>query len=112
MQADEDEGKRQVKIIMRAAIKNIDCYFDAEIPIPAMFGPPVDNFTKEEIFERKNAVLKLLLDNKFPVEDDNGVLCIEKNAVRIEPPYKPENCLCLNSVVLNRIQTILSKKCN
>ena len=104
----EEEEKMGMKIIMGPAIKNLECSSDNEIYLPEMFVPPPMKLSEEELMKRKNAVMKSLSESRFPVIDDKGVLCIE-NTVRIEPPYGPENCICLNSIILNRIQTLLSR---
>ncbi|XP_001601860.1 gem-associated protein 6 [Nasonia vitripennis] len=108
MQPVEGEEKMKMKILMRPAIQNIECSFDTKVILPEMFVPPPNHYSQEELLRRKNSVMKLLIENRFPITEDKGVLCIEET-VRIEPPYGPENCICLNSIVLNRIQTILNR---
>lgn len=60
------------------------------------------------ITKRKNIVMQLLLENRFPVKEEGDVLQIE-DTVSIEPPYYPENCACTNSIILSRIQGILRR---
>lgn len=107
MQPEEGEEKMKMKIIMRPAINNIECFFDTKVVLPEMFVPPSNHYSMEELLRRKNVVTKLLIEKHFPITEEKGVLCIE-DTVRIEPPYGPENCICLNSIILNRIQTILN----
>lgn len=97
-----------MKIIMGSSIKNVECSSDAEVLLPEMFITPRIHFTDEELVKRKSVVTKLLLENRFPVTEEKGILCIE-DTVKIEPPYLSENCVCTNSVILNRIQTLLAR---
>lgn len=107
MQPEEGE-KTRMKIVMRPAIKNIECTFDKEVFLPEMFAAPPVHYSEEELVKRKNLVTNVLLKNRFPITEEKGVLSIE-DTVRIEPPYGPENCICLNSIILNRIQTLLTR---
>jgi hypothetical protein len=107
MQPNEGEEKMGLKVIMSESIKNLECSFDNEFLLPEMFAPPKIHLTDDEILQRKNSVMKILLENRFPVTEEKGNLCIE-GTVKIESPYGPENCICLNSIILNRIQTLLS----
>jgi len=108
MEPVEGEEKMRMKIIMRPAIKTVECSHDREIVLPEMFVAPPVHYTEEDLIKRKNAIIKLLADNRFPVTEEEGVLLIE-DTVRIEPPYKTENCICLNSIILNRMQALLSR---
>ncbi|XP_014238819.1 gem-associated protein 6-like [Trichogramma pretiosum] len=111
MQSKGGEDAMLMKIIMRSAIKSIDCSFENEMPLPEMFVTPIEKMSKEELLERRNSVFKLLTDSQFPVTEENGILLIE-DTVRIEPPYRPENCICLNSTILSRMQDIVSRAYN
>lgn len=107
----EGEQKMRMKIIMSSAIKDLDFSSNTEVYLPEMFAAPQINYSEEELLARKSVVTKLLLENRFPITEKKGVLSIE-DTVRIEPPYRPENCICLNSIILNRIQSILASISN
>ena len=102
----EDKNDKKLKILMGHAIKDIKCHNDSEIEINDLFAPPLIKYSDEEVINRKNSCMKLLLENRFPVIDDNGILKI-KDSVSIQPPYTPESCLSTNTTILNRIQFIL-----
>lgn len=107
-EGEDGEEKMRLKIIMRPAIKTIDCNSEDEVLLPELFVAPPIHYTEEAISKRKALVTRMLLDRHFPVREEKGVLHI-KDTVQIHPPYRPENCICLNSTILNRIQTILSR---
>ena len=96
-----------MKIILGHAVKNIELSSDPETIIPELFSASCKKISKSMISERRNAIKKLLLENRFPVVEDNEVLRIE-DTLSIEPPYEMENFICDNSIILNRIQTLLS----
>ena len=102
----EDTSYR-MKIILGHSVKNVEVSSDPETVIPELFSTPFTKVSETAISERKNAVKNLLLENRFPVTEDNEILRIE-DALSIEPPYELHNCICNNSIILDRIQTLLS----
>lgn len=97
-----------VKIIFSHAIKNIEVTMEAKIFVPELFVSSSTKLSQTMVTKRKNIVMQLLLDNRFPVKEEDGILLIE-DTVSIEPPYYPENCTCTNSIILNKIQNILTR---
>lgn len=96
-----------LKIIFNHAIKNVEVTSEAEILVPELFSLSSAKLSPMMVTKRKNIVMQLLLDNRFPVKEENGILLIE-DTVSIEPPYYPENCICTNSIILNKLQSILT----
>lgn len=96
-----------LKIIFDHAIKNVEVTSDAETLVPELFSLSPAKLPPMMVTKRKNIVMQLLLDNRFPVKEENGILLIE-DTVSIEPPYYPENCICTNSIILNKLQSILT----
>jgi len=74
--------------------------------VPELFTLSSAKLSQVIITKRKNAAMQLLLDNRFPVKEENDILLIE-DTISIEPPYYPENCRCTNSIILNKLQNIL-----
>lgn len=95
----------RLKIIFGHAIKNIDVTSKTKM-IPELFLSSPIKISQTTITERKKIVMRLLLENRLLVREENNILRIE-DAISIEPPYYPENCICTNSIVLSRIQNIL-----
>lgn len=96
----------RLKIIFNHAIKNIEVISETEKILPELFLPA--KLSQAMVTKRKSIVMQLLLDNRFPVKEENDVLLIE-DTISIEPPYYPENCICTNSIILTRIQNILTR---
>lgn len=88
------------------AIKNIEAISKTVKIVPELFLPA--KLSQATVTKRKDIVMQLLLDNRFPVKEENDILLIEDN-VSIEPPYYPENCMCTNSIILTKIQNILMR---
>ncbi|XP_033225512.1 uncharacterized protein LOC117178267 [Belonocnema kinseyi] len=102
-----EDSNYQMKIILGHAVKNIEVSSDPETIIPELFSAPSVQISKSVISERRNTIKKILLENRFPVTEDNGIIRIE-DALSIEPPYELDNFICDNTIVLDRIQKILS----
>ncbi|XP_012217834.1 gem-associated protein 6-like [Linepithema humile] len=98
----------RLQIIFDHAIQNMKITSEEKINIPELFPSISAKFSPATITTRKNIVMKLLQDNRFPVKEEDNVLQIE-DTLSIEPPYYPENCNCTNSIILTRIQNILRR---
>ncbi|XP_066603773.1 gem-associated protein 6-like [Prorops nasuta] len=98
--------KERLRVILGHTIKNIKVFTEEQI-IPELFSSALENIPRSVLIERKNKLKTILINNRFPVTERNDTLYIQ-DIVSIEPPYKFENCICTNSIVLNRIQKILS----
>lgn len=75
--------------------------------IPELFLAP-RIIPRSVLAERRDNVKRLLQENRFPVVEQNDDLLIEDTVV-IQPPYDPENCVCSNSIILDRIQSLLAR---
>lgn len=102
-----DDTTYRMKIIMGHAVKNIELSSDPVTIIPELFCPSMTNLSEKNLIERKNAIKKLLDENRVPFTEDNDIIQIE-DVLAIKPPYQLENFVCNNRNVLIRIQTILS----
>ncbi|EZA48986.1 Gem-associated protein [Ooceraea biroi] len=98
----------KLKIISGHAIENIEVTSEAKTDVPELFLPVNTKLSLTAMTKRKNIVMQLLLDNRFPVREEGDALVIE-NIMSIDPPYYPENCACTNSIILSRIQNILTR---
>lgn len=96
----------RLKIIFNHAVKNVEITSEAEMLVSELFSLSPAKLSPVMVTKRKNIVMQLLLDNQFPVKEEDGILLIE-NTVSIEPPYYLENCFCTNSIILNKLQSIL-----
>lgn len=104
----ETPALHNLKIILGQWIKNVEVIAQTKRTMPELFISPAVKISQEAIAKRKNAVMQLLVENRFPVKEEGNVLRIE-DTVSIEPPYYPENCISTNSIILNRIYGILTR---
>ncbi|XP_012529772.1 gem-associated protein 6 [Monomorium pharaonis] len=95
----------RLKIIFNHSIKNVQVTSEAKTFVPELFS--CVKLSEAMLTKRKDVVMQLLLENRFPVKEEDGILFIE-DTVSIEPPYYPENCTCTNSIILNKVQNILN----
>lgn len=103
-----ESGEFNLNIITGPSVKEINVCTDEEgYQIPELFPTKAYELSKSELLKRKQQVEEVLKKNRFPVIDCNGTLKIEE-MLTIEPPYRPENCICANEIILSRIQDILS----
>lgn len=100
-----------LKIISGHSIKNIEITSEKENSMPELFLSSSTKISQATITERKNTIKQLLLENRFPIREEGDILKIE-DTVMIEPPYYAENCTCTNSIILSRIQGILTRANN
>ncbi|XP_032668756.1 gem-associated protein 6-like [Odontomachus brunneus] len=100
-----------LKIISGHSIKNMKVTSEEKKIVPELFLPPSMKVSQATVIERKNTIKQLLLENRFPIKEEGDILKIE-DTVTIEPPYYPENCTCTNSIIFNRIQSILTRRQN
>lgn len=97
-----------LKIVFGHAIKSIEICSSEPCRLPELFTNTPTNILQTTVEERKSAVIKLLQENRFPVKVQNDILTIE-NVLSIKPPYEPADCICTNSIILQRIQNLLSR---
>ncbi|XP_077991177.1 gem-associated protein 6-like [Glandiceps talaboti] len=69
-------------------------------------------YTEEELIRRKTELKEWLEKNRIPVSESgsNEELLTVSEALYIEPPYKPENCVSTNEIILGRIQALIRSK--
>ncbi|KZC13708.1 Gem-associated protein 6 [Dufourea novaeangliae] len=103
----QDCQQNHLKIILGHAIRNIEICSDKTCELRELFMNRPTCMPRSALDERKNAVVKMLRENRFPVTEKNDILMIA-DVLSINPPYKPNDCICANSIILGRIQHLLS----
>ncbi|XP_014469801.1 PREDICTED: gem-associated protein 6-like [Dinoponera quadriceps] len=103
----KEAAKYNLKIISGHSIKSIEVISETDRNVPDLFLLSSTKVSQEKVTERKNTIKQLLLEKRFPIREEGDVLKIEDSVV-IEPPYFPENCTCANSIIFNRIKSILT----
>ncbi|CAK9833972.1 Gem-associated protein 6 [Anthophora retusa] len=104
----QNDQQNRLKIVFGHAIKNVKICSDKSIKLPELFTNNPTNILPSIVQERKSAVIRLLKENRFSVKEENDILTIE-NVLSIKSPYEPADCICANSIILGRIQNLLSR---
>ncbi|XP_063982105.1 gem-associated protein 6-like [Diachasmimorpha longicaudata] len=104
-------GDYHAEVVIGDSIKSIEILQDSEEQLPELFLSKKCEISVPEIQKRKEELMKLLVESRMPVVDEGDVLMIP-GVVSIEAPYNPENCVCVNPVIMTRIQGILSQMKN
>lgn len=105
---DRQDGKQNVSIIFKHAIKSVKLSGSNEniSDIVIVESSTVEN--SEDIDQKKINIKAWLSKNLIQVEEDGLSLKIGDDLV-IEPPYDKEHCFSGNTIILQRIQDILAK---
>ncbi|XP_033106397.1 gem-associated protein 6-like isoform X1 [Anneissia japonica] len=69
-------------------------------------------YTKQDLVKRKNAVRDWLERNRIPVmlTGEKGENLTVSNALYIVAPYRPEDCISTNEIILDRVQSLLRSR--
>ncbi|XP_028133884.2 gem-associated protein 6 [Diabrotica virgifera virgifera] len=87
-------------MIMHHAIESLE-----ELPEPVNESY-LEETSEHNSKERKYAVKKWLKKMMINVKESGDYLKVDDHLV-IVPPYGPENCICNNTIVLEKVQNIL-----
>lgn len=103
--------KMKLEIVLHHAISSITVLnedIDAnKQKLDNLFRPGgQESLTDEDVKRRQNIVKLWLLKNRLPVEV-NGELLSVAEALVIQPPYEPENCISTNGIILGKIQGLI-----
>lgn len=105
------EGKQDLDFIMYHSIKTFEVTSDA---VHSVTNEEVTDDAVEdspELLTRRKRLLEWLRRNLIEVEEKGSSLVLADQSV-ITPPYGPEQCMCSNTIVLERIRTIISNMPN
>lgn len=95
------------KIVLNHAIKSLTILPDEKIESYITSSEHQKTNLSSDITEQRKKGLKEYFQNMcLNVEESGDCLKIDDNLV-IVPPYGPENCICNNTLVLERIQNII-----
>lgn len=78
--------------------------------VRSLFTPAASQeFSTEELEERKKDLRAWLEKNLVPVTDEDGVLRVA-NVLTISAPYGPEQCSSSSEIILARVQSLVGSK--
>lgn len=106
-----EDNKTKLQFVLKHAITSVtvlseDIEFNKQ-KLDNLFRPSGHGTLSGEDLKRKqNTVKSWLLKNRLPVEV-NGELLSVAEALVVQPPYEPENCISTNEIILGKIQGLI-----
>lgn len=103
-----DAAGKKLDIIMEHAIRTLDFgeKFSRRFALTVL--PETVFPTSGDLEAKRQTLLKWLKENGIETVEDGAVLKI-LDYVSIEPPYDIDHCYCANTIVLERMQTIIKQ---
>lgn len=96
------------RIILYHAIKSVTVISDERIEnIENIENVQTKSLNNVELNNRKTILKERFQNMCLHVEESGECLKIDDNLI-IVPPYGPENCICNNTLILERIQNIIN----
>lgn len=110
----ENGQPKKLKVVMGHAVESITVVEDADAEerkqLERLFVPAREKLSAAELKSRRDKLRSWLQVSRFPVREspeEPDVLLISE-AVRLMPPYGPEDCQCTNPVVLGKIRGLIA----
>lgn len=112
--ANFEEERTKLDLVMGHAITSV-CVLSDNMEsrkqlLDGLFRPAVENHLSEDDIKKRQSVVKAwLLKNRLPVDVGgvHGELLSVADALVIQPPYGPENCVSTNEIILGKIQGLI-----
>lgn len=105
-----NSGQANLTFVAGRSVKSVSCV--DEVPVHFNFNTIMTNLESKENREvldrRMNKLKEWLEKNMIPVELENVVLKVG-DAVMIHPPYREENVISSNEMVLHKILGIIER---
>lgn len=110
----EEKGTTSARVVLGHAVREVQVLRagdeDTERKMRSLFTPAgSQEFSTEEIVERKKDLRAWLEKNLIPVTDEGAVLRVA-NVLTISAPYGPEQCSSSNEIILARVQSLVESK--
>ncbi|XP_012781738.2 gem-associated protein 6 [Ochotona princeps] len=109
-----EDGTMSVTGIMGHAVQTVETVSEGDPKVREklmhlFMSGDCQDYSPEELEERKDSLKKWLEKNHIPVSeqgDGRSTLCVA-GVLTIEPPYGPENCSSPNEIILSRVQDLI-----
>ncbi|XP_027008989.1 gem-associated protein 6 [Tachysurus fulvidraco] len=110
----EEKRNASVRVVSGHAVRDVQLLRagdeETEKMMRSLFTPAAcQEFSKEELEERKKDLRTWLEKNLIPVTDDGNVLHVA-DVLTISAPYGPEQCSSTNEIILARVQSLVENK--
>ncbi|KAK4879013.1 hypothetical protein RN001_007159 [Aquatica leii] len=96
-------------IVQLIPFNNLKSFEVHSLDNPKFLFDSVNTGSTEVWLDKKKLLKDWFFINKINVVEENEVLKLNDHKVMIEPPYGPDQCICDNMIVLERIQTLIAK---
>ncbi|KAI5608546.1 gem-associated protein 6 [Silurus asotus] len=109
-----EKRSASVKVVLGHAVKDVQLIKagdeDTDRKMKSLFTPAgSQEFSTEELEERKKDLRAWLEKNLIPVTDEGDVLRVA-NVLTISAPYDSEQCSSSNEIILARVQSLVGSK--
>lgn len=110
----EDKSGASVRVVLGHAVRDVQLLRagddDTERKMSSLFTPAgSQEFSTEELEERKKDLRAWLEKNLIPVTDEGDILRVA-NVLTISAPYGPGQCISSNQIILSRVQSLVESK--
>ncbi|KAB5558882.1 hypothetical protein PHYPO_G00022360 [Pangasianodon hypophthalmus] len=110
----EEKRSASVRVVLGHAVRDVQLLRagdeDTERKMRSLFIPTgSQEFSTEELVERKKDLRAWLEKNLIPVTEEEDVLHVA-NVLTISAPYGPEQCSSSNEIILARVQSLVESK--
>nr|CAD7403122.1 unnamed protein product [Timema cristinae] len=103
-----DSDKMRLLLFPEHNIHSLDiCNKNSPAQLQQLFAPSTTAWNKEMAEIQLCKLKDWLKANRIPIEEDGNILKLQ-DVLEIHPPYKVENCVSTNEVVLGRIQGLIT----
>ncbi|KAK2869539.1 hypothetical protein Q7C36_001410 [Tachysurus vachellii] len=110
----EEKRNASVRVVSGHAVRDMQILRagdeETEKMMRSLFTPAASQeFSTEELEERKKDLRAWLEKNLIPVTDEGDVLRVA-DVLTISAPYGPEQCSSINEIILARVQSLVENK--
>ncbi|XP_053490828.1 gem-associated protein 6 [Ictalurus furcatus] len=110
----EEKRSASVRVVLGHAVRDVQLLRagdeETERKMRSLFVPAASqDFSTEELEERKEDLRAWLEKNLVPVTDEGDVLRVA-NVLTVSAPYGPEQCSSSNEIILARVQSLVESK--
>lgn len=110
----QETDRASVRVILGHAVKEVQILRsgseETERRMKSLILPDTTPSLSPEELQARRENLRLWLErNRFPVTEDGQDLRVA-NVLTISAPYRPEDCSCINEIILARVQSLVQNK--
>ena len=102
-----NEGTQYLKLVTGDSVKNLKILQSSNIDKQLLESAnDQEPYRSEDISKKKESLLQFFAESHIPFTSERENLLV-LNEVLISPPYTSGNCMCVNEVMLKRVQKLV-----